>query len=378
MARKKERGNGDGDVWPRRNKAGKVIGYRASYWVETADGPRRRYVSGKNKGETRAALSKAKAGREDGVFSDAGTTKLGEYLDGWLEDTRGTVRQRTWERYEQIVRVHIKPALGRTKLKTLNPAQVRALYRERLEAGSSPRTVQYVHVTLHKALEQAQSDGLVPRNVAKGIKAPRPKKKEIRPLTPEQARTFLEAARGERFEALFVVAVHCGLRAGELLGLKWDDVDLEAGALRVRRTLSETGDGPIFEPPKNGKGRNVPLTNTAVQALRDHLARQMQEIGGGYEDRGLVFASQTGNTMSASNLVNRNFKPLLKRARLPVIRLHDLRHTCATLLLVKGVHPKYVQELLGHANISITLDTYSHVIPGMGNQTVMAMEEVFA
>jgi integrase len=177
---------------------------------------------------------------------------------------------------------------------------------------------------------------------------------------------------------LFVVAVHCGLRAGELLGLKWDDVDLEAGALRVRRTLSETGDGPIFEPPKDGKGRNVPLTNTAVQALRDHLARQMQEIGGGYEDRGLVFASQTGNTMSASNLVNRNFKPLLKRARLPVIRLHDLRHTCATLLLVKGVHPKYVQELLGHANISITLDTYSHVIPGMGNQTVMAMEEVFA
>lgn len=185
MAKKKERGNGDGDVWPRKNKEGKIIGYRASYWVETPQGPKRRYVSGKNKGETRAALGKAKAGREDGAFSDAGTTRLGEYLDGWLEDTRGTVRQRTWERYEQIVRVHIKPALGRTKLKTLNPARVRALYRERLGAGSSPRTVQYVHATLHKALEQAHSDGLVPRNVAKGIKAPRPKKKEIRPLTPE-------------------------------------------------------------------------------------------------------------------------------------------------------------------------------------------------
>jgi hypothetical protein len=112
MAKKKERGNGDGDVWPRKNKEGKVICYRASYWVETAEGPKRRYVSGKNKGETRGVLSKAKGGREDGVFSDAGTTKLGEYLDGLLEDTRGTVRQRSWERYEQIVRVPIKPALG--------------------------------------------------------------------------------------------------------------------------------------------------------------------------------------------------------------------------------------------------------------------------
>jgi integrase len=156
---------------------------------------------------------------------------------------------------------------------------------------------------------------------------------------------------------LFVLALHCGLR--------------------VRRTLSETRDGPIFEPPKNGKGRNVPLTGAAVEALRDHLARQMREIGEGYEDNGLVFASHTGKTMSASNIVNRHLKPLLKRTRLPRIRLHDLRHTCATLLLIKGVNPKYVQELLGHANISITLDTYSHVIPGMGNQTVAAMEEIF-
>ena len=122
----------------------------------------------------------------------------------------------------------------------------------------------------------------------------------------------------------------------------------------------------------------MPLTGAAVGALSDHLARQMREIGDEYEDKGLVFASQTGNTMSASNVVNRHFKPLLKRSKLPRIRPHDLRHTCATLLLIKGVHPKYVQELLGHANISITLDTYSHVIPGMGNQTVAAMEEIFA
>ena len=121
----------------------------------------------------------------------------------------------------------------------------------------------------------------------------------------------------------------------------------------------------------------MPLTGAAVEALRDYLARQMREIGVGYEDNGLVFASQTGKMMSASNVVNRHFRPLLKRAVLQRVRLHDLRHTCATLLLIKGVHPKYVQELLGHANISIILDTYSHVIPGMGNQTVDAMEELF-
>jgi integrase len=161
----------------------------------------------------------------------------------------------------------------------MNPAQIRALYRARLDGGSSPRTVQYVHVTLHKALEQAQSDGLVPRNAAKGIKAPRPRKKEIRPLTPEQARAFLAAARGNRFEALFVLALHRGLREGELLGLKWDDVDLKAGTLRVRRTLSETRDGPIFEPPKNGKGRNVPLTSAAVKACKGSPRAQLQEIG---------------------------------------------------------------------------------------------------
>lgn len=226
--------------------------------MDTPSGPKRRYVSGKNKGETRAALSKAKSGREDGFLSDAGTTTLGDYLDGWLEDTRGTVRQRTWERYEQIVRVHIKPTLGRAKLKTLNPAQVRALYRERLEGGSSPRTVQYVHVTLHKALEQAQGDGHVARNAAKGIKAPRPKRKEIAPLTPDQARAFPGAARGDRFEALFVLTLNCGLREDELLGLRWDDVDLEAGTLRVRRTLSETRDGPIFEPRRTARAATCP------------------------------------------------------------------------------------------------------------------------
>ena len=162
---------------------------------------------------------------------------------------KGTVRQRTWERYEQIARVHIKPALGRLKLKSLTPAHIRSLYREKLDAGLAPRTVQYVHTTLHMALKDAVSDGLIPRNVTEGIKAPRPKKKEVNALSADHSRAFLSAAHGDRFEALYMVAIHCGLREGELLGLRWDDVDLEAGTLAVRRTL-ETKISHLFEAPK--------------------------------------------------------------------------------------------------------------------------------
>jgi integrase len=301
-------------------------------------------------------------------------------LDRWLTDAvQDTVRQRTYERYEQIARVHIKPALGRLKLKSLTTTHVRGLYREKLDAGLAPRTVQYIHTTLHKALKDAVADGLIPRNVAKGIKAPRPRKQEINALSADQAHSFLSAARGDRFEALYVVALHCGLREGELLGLRWEDVDLAAGTLSVRRTLSQARIGHMFEAPKNGKGRNVRLTSGAVEALKRHRAAQNGQrirLGSLWQDHGLVFPSQRGTTMHASNLTARSFKPLLKRAGLPDIRLHDLRHTCATLLLSEGVHPKFVQELLGHANVGITLDTYSHVLPSMGDQTVTAMERV--
>jgi integrase len=215
------------------------------------------------------------------------------------------------------------------------------------------------------------------------VKAPRPAKKEINPLTPEQARIFLEVASRDRFEALYVLAIHCGLREGELLGLKWDDLHLEAGTLSVRRTLSETREvGRIFEPPKNGKGRNVMLTPCAIETLRAHLQRQLDEIervGDGYQDQGLVFPSQAGTPMNAKNLIARSFKPLLVKAGLHrSVRLHDLRHTCPTILLGKGVHPKIVQELLGHATISITLDTYSHVLPNMQRQATDAMESVLS
>src|SRR5215204_2689140 len=331
-----KRGNGEGTIY--RRKDGK---WTTQYTVYTGEGRKRKTLYGKTRSEVAAKLAKAISDREGGLVFDAGTLKLGDYLDRWLANSvKGTVRQRTWERYEQIARVHIKPALGRLKLKSLTPAHVRSLYREKLDAGLAPRTVQYVHTTLHKALKDAVSDGLVPRNPTEGIKAPRPKKKEVNALSPDQAHAFLSAARGDRFEALYVVAVHCGLRKGELLGLRWDDVDLEAGTLAVRRTLSETKIGHVFEVPKNGKGRNIKLTVGAKNVLKRHRKAQLEErmrLARLREDHGLVFPNQVGKTMNARNLTARSFKPILERAGLPrSVRLHDLRHTCATILLKAG------------------------------------------
>jgi len=226
------------------------------------------------------------------------------------------------------------------------------------------------------------SDRLIPRNVAAGVKSPRPEKPEIRPLSTDQARKLIATAHeaGDRFEALYVLALHCGLREGELLGLRWDDVDFSSptATIQVRRTLSETRTGHKFENPKNGKGRSVKCSQKATEALRSHRARQGEErlrVGSLWQDNGLVFPTTTGTTKSGTNLTGRHFKPLLERAELPAIRLHDLRHTCATILLMAGKHPKYVQELLGHASINITLDTYSHVIEGMDGGLGDAMDE---
>ena len=200
MAKKRSRGNGDGDVYARKDKKGKTIGYRGTYWVQTANGSARRYVSGKTKAEARAKLNKAKADRDGGFVYDAGKLTVQAYLDRWLTDSvKDTVRRSTFVRYESIARIHLSPTLGRIKLKNLNPAQVRGLYREKLQS-LSPRSVNYIHVTLHKALKQAVMDGLIPRNVADAVKAPQALRKEIKPMTPTEVKEFLSVASGDRLE----------------------------------------------------------------------------------------------------------------------------------------------------------------------------------
>src|SRR5215207_9210238 len=376
MARKND--NDEGSVYPHK-KNGKQVGYRGAYWVHTTEGPKRRYVSGKTREEVHDKLIEALGNRAQGLVFDAGSLTVGEYLTRWLEDlVRGTVRVSTYEVHRHMIEPHIVPALGRLKLKDLNPAHVRALYREKLNSGLSSATVRKMHSILRKALKQAVLDGLIPRNVCDAVKPPKVERKEISPLDRQQAKALLEAASGDRLEALYVLAVHTGMREGELLGLKWEDVDLERGLLRLRHSLVREGGKVVLGDLKTPKSRrSVRLTAVARNALRGHLERQlaeMERMGSLYQPGGLVFATENGTPINPSNLRNRSFKPLLRRAGLPNICFHDLRHTCATLLLSQGTHPKLVQELLGHATIAMTLDTYSHFLPSMGGQTVRAME----
>jgi integrase len=234
------RDKGEGSVY--RRKDGRCIGE-----YEDANG-KRRYVSGKTKTEVRAKLRKLLADREEGIAYDSENLTVGDYLDRWLGALEGSVRTRTWRRHEEVVRLHLKPMIGGVKLDKPNALQVQNVYSEKLNAGLSPRSVEIIHVALHKALKQAVRWSLVPRNVAEAVTPPRPPKREITPLAQQQIRALLEAARNHELYALWVLACTTGMRNGELLAVQWRDIDLEAGTLQVKRTVFDGKVSPRRPP----------------------------------------------------------------------------------------------------------------------------------
>jgi integrase len=373
-----KRGNGEGSITRRKDGL-----YMARYTVETAIGAKRKTVYAKTRKEVAEKLTAAMADASKGITADGGPKTVGAFLTSWLENTvRGSVRKSTYDRNESLCRVHLIPALGRKKLKTLGAADVAGFYRSRLDSGCSAASVRKMHETLHKALKQAVRWGYMTKNPAADVDAPRVHTEEVHPLTRDEARRFLKVVRGDRLEALYVVALHTGLRQGELLALRWEDVDIAEKTLIVRRTITKDGGKLLIGPTKTAKGRRtVMLTRDAAEALKEHLTRQLEEIDGlgdYYQPGGLVFGTMKGTLLNPSNLRKRSFAPLLVRADLPHQTFHQLRHTAATILLLKNVNPKIVSEMLGHANIAITLDTYSHVLPNMQDSAVAAMEEAFA
>jgi integrase len=344
----KRRVKGEGSVY--RRKDGRCMGE----YVD-ANG-RKRYVSGKTKPEVKAKLRKLLEDRDKGIAYDSEGLTVEKYMDRWLESIRDKVRPGTFKPYEAITRLHIKPTLGSTKLDKLNALQLEKLYRQKLDTGLSARRVRYIHVTVRKALKDAVRLQLLSRNVADAAIPPRPVKKEIQPLTQDQTRSLLDTARGDNLEALYVLAITTGMRQGELLGLQWKDIDLDAGTLRVNRSVY---DG-VISPPKTSAGRRtIRLSKLAIAALRQHrinaAKRRLPEW---------VFPNANGTTIGHQNLHNRSWKPLLKRAGLPhSTRFHDLRHSCISLLLAQGVPVKVVSEMAGHADVSITLSVYGHILP---------------
>ena len=373
-----KRGNGEGSITRRKDGL-----YMARYTVQTATGPKRKAIYGHTRKEASKKMTAAMAEASKGLIADGGPKTLGAFLTSWLEDSvPGSVRKSTYDRNESLCRIHIVPALGRKKLKTLGAQDVAGFYRRKLDNGCTPASVRKMHETLHKALKQAVRWGYMARNPAEDVDPPKAHAEEVHPLTQDEARRLLETVRGDRLEALYVVALHTGLRQGELLALRWEDLDLEARKLQVRRTVTKDGGKLTVGQTKTAKGRRtVKLTRDAAEALRRHLTRQLEEIdrlGDYFQDDGLVFCTTKGTIINPTNLRKRSFAPLLDKAGLPHMTFHQLRHTAATILLLKNVNPKIVSEMLGHANIAITLDTYSYVLPNMQDSAVAAMEEAFS
>jgi integrase len=368
----RRRGKGEGSIY-RRASDGRWV---AALIMEDGRRVVRRASSRKDAAAKLELLLKARA-EGQAMAADRSTAA---FLTEWLAVVKNTVAPGTFERYEQYVRVHAIPALGRIRLGRLTPQHFQRLYQEKLAAGLSPTTVSHLRTVLHGAFAEAVRWGLVPRNVVALVRPPRKVHVEVVALTVGEARALMAAAAGTRFEVLFVLALKTGMRRGELLALRWEDVDLDKGVLQVRGTLRRTREGLKFGTPKTAAARRkVVLSPSSVAALGRHRARQQQErqaAGELWQDFGLVFPNTLGRPMEPRCLLSDVYRPLLERARLPPITFHTLRHTAATLLLAEGEHPKVVQELLGHAQVSITLDRYSHMTPRLMSNAAALMDRL--
>lgn len=331
---------------------------------------RRKAFYGATRKEAQEKLLQALADLQRGIMPTTGRQTLGEFLTFWLEESaRPTLRPRTYRRYHEIVHLHLVPTLGHITLSKLTPLQVQKLLNEKLASGLSPATVMYILAVLRRALGQAEKWQLVPRNVAKLVDAPRVSREEVQRL--------LETARGHRLYALFVLAVALGLRQGELLGLRWQDVDFERGTLTVAVQL-QTIDGKqvLVEPKTIRSRRTLQIPQFVLDVLQQHRANQLLEkaqAGESWREHGLVFASSVGTPVPARNLL-RLWYNLLKKAGLPKRPFHQLRHTAASYLLAMGCDLRTVQQVLGHSQVGLTANLYTHVMPTLLEDAAQKMD----
>lgn len=392
----KKRGNGEGSIVQRPDGVWEAR-------LTLPHGKRKSFYS-KSRQVVARKLAEALRDREKGLslITDERLT-VSAYLANWLERMAPPrVRPSTHRGYVSALG-HVTAAYGDLRLTRLTASHLTDLY-ARLQRPPAPSdasdtaasdkgskragralsatTVHLTHVVLRKALSDAVKLDLLATNVSDRVDAPRPRRPPVEPLSPDEARRFLEAARGERLEALYTLAITSGMRLGELLALTWRAVDLEAGSLQVIGTLQRGADRAweIAAPKTAHSRRQIALTPLAVDALRAHRARQRAErlaVGDVWVDRDLVFCDELGGFLNGIGIQRYAYQRVLTKAGLPHKRFHDLRHTAATLLLGQRVHPKVVSEMLGHATIGITLDLYSHTVPDLQREAVGALEAVF-
>jgi len=357
------RRNGEGTIRHRADGRWEVRvsladGGQKSYYAKTRDAAYKRLVEAQH-----SVQSGLPIGQDERVT-------VGQWLTQWLAQRRPDLKASSANRYELTIRKQITPHLGKVRLARLSPAQLQSFYATlRTQEGLSPTTVRMTHALLHEALENALRLGMVARNVADLVTPPRRAAYEATVLTEEQARTFQRAVAGHRYEAFFLLAIHTGMRRGELLGLRWRDVDLDGGRVAVRHSLTwrRSSEWTLDTPKTAGSVRDVDLAAPYIEALRRHRARQNAErlaAGALWEDHDLVFASPSGRPLRGDHIRERDFHTLLKDAGLPQLRLHDLRHTSATLVQAAGASVKETMARLGHTTMAMTVTRYTHTLPG--------------
>lgn len=345
----------------------------------------RRAIKG-TKRDAEALLVQLLHQRDLGIDQPPGKLSVGEYLQQWLRDyAKVNTAPATYAMYQTMVLTHALPALGTLPLTKLRPQHLQQLYNGLLDhgrrdgkGGLSPKSVLHLHRILREALNHAVQWQFLANNPADATRPPRPARYEIPALGPEVIQRLLGAAAKTRHRTIIYLAVMTGLRRGELLGLRWADVDLDRGTLSVRRALQRlTGEGITYRAPKTqSSNRSVALSPDTIETLRRHRKDQLEErlsLGPAYQDQGLVFTTPLGTPIDPANL-RRAWSGIVTRAGVEPLRFHDLRHAHATLLLLQGIHPKIVSERLGHSSVRITLDTYSHVLPGLQAQAAAQLD----
>jgi integrase len=393
---KRKRGNAEGSVYKMQDGR-----WRAAVSAgKGADGrPKRKVFTAATRHEVADEMTKALRDQQRGININPEKQTVGQFLQNWLKDVvRPSVRPKTYRTYSDFVKLHLAPGLGSIQLAKLSPQHVRAFLNEKLatpqpsrkkvnpddppEPGKplSPRTVKHLLVTLRGALESAVKDGLIPRNVAAVVDPPSVAKPQMRTFSAEQARTFLDAIAGDRLEALFSTAIALAYRQGEALGLQWPDVDLdvENSTVTVRQSIQRIDGKLTITPTKKDKIHTVNLPAVTRSGLVVHRAKQDEErrlAGSRWQETGFVFTTTIGTPIDARSVIRR-FHLILKTSGLPQIRFHDLRHSCATLLLAQGVSPRYISDLLGHSQVSFTMQTYAHVLPHVQRDVATKMDEI--
>ena len=328
------------------------------------------------KAEAEARLAELLHQYNRGELIEPTKMTTGEWLQRWIDvyvKNSKKKRLRTIETYESVVRRHLIPAFDKIPLQQLSAGHIQHYYNTSELASS---TLEQHHAILHQALKVATiNERLLNVNPAEMVveKPVAEKNFDMQVWDEEGVRRFLTVARdaGTEVEAFYTLAIETGMRKGELCGLMWDDVDINARRISVRRTLLKAGPEPVLGVPKTGRGRAITISPQTASLLRKHQLRQKElklSLGGAYKDRDFVFAKENGDPIQINNFGQRSFANLIESAGVKKIRFHDLRHTCATLLLAKGINPKIVQERLGHSDISMTLNRYSHVTPTMQDQ----------